>query len=308
MPRSIAAPLGLILAAASWGLGTVVSKRAVEEIPPLVLLVVQLASSLLVLALLLRWRRIPLVDRSMPPTLARLGVLNPGIAYALSLLGLAQITASLSVLLWTAEPILIVLLAALVLCERVGPRFLALSAIGAVGMALVVGARGATGSMAGIALTLAAVLSCAVYSVLTRRLMGEDRDTAQVVLAQQAHGFAFVVPLTLVALATGAFSLPTTISIGIWASAVGSGVLYYAAAYWFYLSALARMQASTAAASFYLIPVFGVAGGILVLGESLAPLQWAGAGIVLLAVVAIAAGDAAGADRRPEPTASSIGG
>ena len=48
------------------------------------------------------------------PLLGRLGLLNPGAAYALSLLGLTTITASLSVLLWALEPLMILFLAALV--------------------------------------------------------------------------------------------------------------------------------------------------------------------------------------------------
>lgn len=290
MPGSDAPFVKLILAAASWGLGTVVSKRAVEEIPPLVLLAVQLVASLAALAVLMRGRRLRLVDPSMPSSLARLGLLNPGAAYALSLLGLTQIAASLSVLLWTAEPILIVALAAVALRERVAPRFLILSGIAALGLVLVVGAPGASRSPAGIALTLAGVLCCAVYSVLTRKLLGHAREMARVVLAQQAHALAVVLPVVLVTLVAGVVSLPPAISPTAWASAIGSGVLYYAAAYWFYLSALARMPASTASASFYLIPVFGVVAGILLLGESLTALQWVGAGVALLAVAAIVRG------------------
>jgi drug/metabolite transporter (DMT)-like permease len=41
----------LVLAAAAWGVGTVISKRAVAEIPPLTLLVVQLATSVAALGL-----------------------------------------------------------------------------------------------------------------------------------------------------------------------------------------------------------------------------------------------------------------
>ena len=52
-PARSAVPL-LILAAAAWGLGTVISKRAVSEIPPLTLLPIQLAASVLVLAILMR--------------------------------------------------------------------------------------------------------------------------------------------------------------------------------------------------------------------------------------------------------------
>ena len=49
----------LTLAAAAWGLGTVVSKRALDEIPALTLLPIQLAASLVVLAVLMRRRGLP---------------------------------------------------------------------------------------------------------------------------------------------------------------------------------------------------------------------------------------------------------
>ena len=42
-------------------------------------------------------------------------------------------------------------------------------------------------------------------------------------------------------------------------SAVASGALYYAGAYWFYLGALRHVPASFAAVSFYLIPIVGLA-------------------------------------------------
>jgi probable blue pigment (indigoidine) exporter len=103
----IRAVLWLILAAASWGTATAVSKRAVAEIPPLTLLTIQLAASVAVLAILMRWRGVPLRDPTASPILGRLGVLNPGIAYSLSLVGLVHISASLSVLLWAAEPLMI---------------------------------------------------------------------------------------------------------------------------------------------------------------------------------------------------------
>lgn len=284
---SSGALVALILAAASWGFGTVVSKRAVEEIAPLALLPIQLAASLVALSVLMRWRRIPLRDDGAPALLGRLGLLNPGLAYALSLVGLTQITASLSVLLWAAEPILILLLAAAVLDERVGPTFLVLSAVAAGGMLLVLYEPGTGGSLGGIVLTLAGVGCCAVYTVVSRRFLGEVESTAPVVLAQQAYALG----LALVVAAGSAFLGGGLASSGVsplgWLSAIGSGVLYYGAAYWFYLGALRRLAASTAAASFYVIPVFGVAGGLLLLGESLSQTQWLGALVILAAVVLI---------------------
>ena len=176
----------LILAAACWGIGTVISKAALAEFPALTLLAVQLASSLVVLALLLARQRSPL--RGAPPLLGRLGLLNPGLAYALSLLGLVTITASLSVLLWALEPLLIVALAAVFLRERITPAFIALSLLAVAGMVVILWDPGATGGeFVGVALTVAGVGCCAVYSVVTRHYIPDAPETGQVVFSQQAH-------------------------------------------------------------------------------------------------------------------------
>jgi drug/metabolite transporter (DMT)-like permease len=71
------------------------------------------------------------------------------------------------------------------------------------------------------------------------------------------------------------------------ASAVCSGVLYYAGAYWFYLGALRRVPASFAAVSFYLIPIVGLAASALILGERLEPHQWLGTVVALASILAI---------------------
>jgi drug/metabolite transporter (DMT)-like permease len=278
--------VALTLAAACWGIGTVISKRAVAEIPPLVLLAVQLSASLAVLGVLMRRRGISLRGGA-PPLLGRLGILNPGVAYALSLIGLVSISASLSVLLWALEPILILLLAALVLGERAGLGLVVLSAFAVAGTALIVFEPATSGQWQGIAITIAGVGCCAIYTVVTRRWIAVSDSTAQVVTAQQAYALGFVIVVLIGTAVVGGGIELVSVSPVAWAGALGSGVLYYAAAYWFYLTALRVVPASFAAVSFYLIPVFGVAGAFVVLGERLEPRQWLGAAIVLLAVVAV---------------------
>ena len=219
------------------------------------------------------------------PLLGRLGLLNPGIAYALSLVGLTTITASLSVLLWALEPLMILFLAAWFLHERITPAFIALSLVAFVSMAVVVFDPSAgVGAMTGVALTLAGIACCAVYSVATRRFIPDAKETSQVALSQQAHALALAIPALVVVVLAGGEIAPTTLSpIGL-ASAIGSGVLYYAAAYWFYLGALRNVPAPLAAVSFYLIPIIGVAAGAILLRERLLLHQWIGAALVLSAV------------------------
>ena len=283
-PRSPA--VALILAAACWGLGTVVAKRAVAEIPPIALLTIQLGSSLLFLAGLMRIRGLPFRDPAASPVLARLGLLNPGIAYALSLVGLVSISASLSVLLWALEPLLILLLAVAFLQERVGRTVVALSVTAIAGLALIAAQPGPA-ALVGVALTVAGVVCCAVYTIVTRRWIATADSTLQVVLAQQAYAFGLAAAAAGALVVAGRLSWPEGLSGAGIASAVGSGVLYYAFAYWFYLSGLRQVPASLAAASFYLVPVFGVAGGLVFLGESLSTVQWLGVGVVASAVAAI---------------------
>ena len=130
------------------------------------------------------------------------------------------------------------------------------------------------------------------------------------ILAQQAHALVLALGLVLVVGLAGGQVVPTALTpLGL-ASAVGSGALYYAGAYWFYLGALRHVPASYAAVSFYLIPIVGVAAGALLLGERLDPRQWVGAVIVLAAILAIlrqpsaaragVGGDGIGLRRRPD--------
>src|SRR6476620_9599203 len=144
----------LVLAAACWGIGTVISKQAVAEVPPLTLLPMQLASSVLLLVLVTRLRREPLPAGREGRLLGRLGLLNPGLAYALSLLGLTGITASLAVLLWAGEPILILVLAAAILGDRIGPAIVVPSIAAIGGLTVVVLDPAASGSAVGIGLTV----------------------------------------------------------------------------------------------------------------------------------------------------------
>ena len=186
----------LVAAAACWGVGTVVTKQVVDDVAPLTLLPLQLAASCTFLLAVAAVRREPLSWSPSVRRLAALGALNPGLAYALGLIGLTTITASLSVLLWALEPVVILLLAALVLREHVSAALAASIAVAITGVLLVVYQPGAAGDAAGITLTLVSIGCCALYTVLTRRLMLDD-SSLNVVVAQQAVALVFAALLGL---------------------------------------------------------------------------------------------------------------
>ena len=194
-PRDLAA---LILAATCWGVGTVISKAALDEISPFTLLPIQLAASLAVLAVLMRYQGISFRTEGSP-LLGRLGLLNPGLAYALGLIGLTTITASLYVLLWALEPLMILFLAAWFLRERITPAFIVLSLIAVAGMVVIIyDPSASSGQLIGVGLTLAGIVCCAVYSVVTRRWIPDAKETSQVILSQQAHALVLAIGLVFV--------------------------------------------------------------------------------------------------------------
>ncbi len=285
-PTARTAVAALVAAAACWGTGTVASKQVVDDVAPLTLLPVQLAASCALLLVITLVRRESFAWTPPVRRLAALGVLNPGIAYALGLIGLTTITASMSVLLWALEPVAILLLAALVLREQIPLALGASIAVAISGVLLVVYQPGATGDAVGITLTVVSIGFCALYTVLTRRMMLDD-SSLNVVLAQQVAALVFAVALATVVELAGGTGWDVGGLGGDWLGAAASGVLYYGLGFWFFVTGLRQVPASYAGAFLPLIPVFGVAAGHLV-GERLEPRQWFGAVVIVAATVAVA--------------------
>lgn len=277
----------LLSATACWGIGTVISKQVLDRgVAPMTLLVLELLASCLLLSLIALVRRMSWLMSSEDLKLTLLGVLNPGLAYALGLLGLTQVTASMSVLLWAAEPVLILALVIFVLRQHVAGATIAAIATAVVGVILVVHRPGVEGEPLGIALTLVAVLACASYTVLTQRLLLDD-SSPRVVLFQQTAALAFALLVSGVVVASGLDELGLPEDLTTWALAAASGMVYYGLAFSFFVAALRHVRAATAGTFLPLIPVFGLAAAYAT-GERLLDDRWLGAGLVVVsAAVAV---------------------
>ena len=102
----ISPSVSLVLASALWGIATVISKALLASVPPITFLVIQLVPSVCALWLLALARGLPPLRQQPVLAVALLGLLNPGLSYTLSMLGLRMTTASAATLLWAAEPAL----------------------------------------------------------------------------------------------------------------------------------------------------------------------------------------------------------
>jgi drug/metabolite transporter (DMT)-like permease len=275
----------MTLAAACWGLGTVMSKGVLDYLPPLLLLVVQLVGSLLFLWTAVFSRRTrQKIDRHTW-RLGLTGLLNPGLAYTFGLLGLALTTASMSTLIWAAEPALILLLAWLLLRERLTRPLLLLSAAALAGAIMVVG-TGTGGVLSGNLLVAIAVLCCAIYTVWTRHLIAGVEPLVLVTL-QQTVSLAWALLIWPIELWPMDWVIILAVPPTVWLLALASGIVYYGLAFWLYITGLKETPASLAGLFLNLIPIFGVSGAMLFLDERLGPVQWLGAVVIITAVLGI---------------------
>lgn len=290
-PGAKAAVAAAVLSAACWGSATVMSKGLLAVLPPLTLLVVQLLASIAflwiaVLCLRLRVR----LDR--PARRASLsGLLEPGLSYCVGIAGLALTTASNASLIGTTEPLFILLLAWLLLRERIGGGVVGLALLAGLGLGLVVlpdiRNGGGEGSSLGDALVVLGTLFAALYVIATRKLV-MTLDPLPLSALQQSVGLLWTLGVLALALALGAVNLGLRdIPLEVLLFAAFSGIVQYALAFWFYLFALRRLPASVAAFYLTLIPVFGVGAAYLFLGETLTGVQWLGAALIVVSVTLI---------------------
>jgi drug/metabolite transporter (DMT)-like permease len=281
-----------IASAACYGIAWVISKNSLHHIPPTLLITIQSFASVLCLSLLIRHQGRKLPGLSQLITLGSIGILEPGLSYILSIQGLMLTTASNASLIGALEPIVTIFLACLLLGERFDLSKVIIAALSIVGVCLI-SAAGASGSptISGDSLVLIGVFFAALYAIASQRSMALSRriDPLIVAWAQQSIALLFFISLTIGAAATGIeplrLDLITPIELLV---ALVTGLLGHCLAFWLYLKALRYLSASDCSLYLSLIPVFGMTGALLFLGEQLSWNQVLGGLVVVGAIGTLA--------------------
>jgi probable blue pigment (indigoidine) exporter len=289
--RRPSAQMLVVLAAASWGLGTVMTKVTLAQLAPLDLLGLELLVGTAVVwaALMLRggptglagWRRF-----------AVLGLLEPGLSFALFDFGLDRTGAVDGALLIAAESVFAVVLAWLLLSERVGPRVALAVGVGFAGSVLVaLGESGKGASLLGDVLVLAASASAAGYGVAARRV-GSDGGSDPLTVTGVQLLAATIVSLPLVAFgAAGGHSHLQSADAGHLLAGVATGLAGTAVPFLLYNVAIRDIEVTEAALTLNLIPVFAVVLAITLLGEHPSWLELVGGGAIIAAALTAQSGE-----------------
>lgn len=146
------------------------------------------------------------------------------------------------------------------------------------GVALVAGVSfSLSGSALGYVYMAGACVSWVCYSFLTRSLF-ERMSRICIVFWQSFIGFIGFLPF---AFFEDAWRMP---GISVWGHVIFLGFFCSALSYWLYALAMRDLGVTKATFFINLIPVVSAVGGFFVLGESLRPLQWLGAGLAIAGV------------------------
>lgn len=279
----------IVLSAGCWGSGTVMSKYALGFVPPLTLLAVQLATSSVFLWTLTRIRRIPFKRDWKHIRYGWTGMLEPGLAYMLGLAGLLRTTASSASFIGATEPILVIFLAWLLLKEHLSIRAFGLVILALIGTLLISASSGegsTSRSLLGDGLVLAGTACAALYVVISRSSV-EHVHPLPLAALQQSFGFLAALIVLPLALASGEAGSIANVPFSAWVWVIVTGIVQYALAFLFYLNAVQEIPATQAAIFLMLIPLFGVTGSALFLGEQLTLLQLAGGVLILTALAGV---------------------
>jgi drug/metabolite transporter (DMT)-like permease len=210
-------------------------------------------------------------------------------AYNLFFMGaLTKLPASRAALIIALNPAVTIAISAVVLHERLSLRRWAGVALALVGVAIVV-SRGDFSSLAGggvgmgEAYMFAAVISWALYTILGRKVLGGLSPLA----ATNYAALWGTVLLGIVAAPQFDTLHPSQFDARTIASLAYLGVLGTALAFvWYYMS-VKKVGASSASIFNNLVPVFGVAISVLMLGEALLPSMLIGGAITIAGVMMV---------------------
>lgn len=278
----------LLLLAALWGGSFLAMRIAVPVLGALPTAGMRVLLGALGLGLLLALQRIPLRFDGKGRAALVLGVINSGIPFAMYALAAQVLPAGYSAILNATTPLMGVLLGTLFFGERATASKLAGVCVGLAGVAVLM----RTGPLPVNAATLWGVAACLLATLcyglagwLTQRWISQrdGLDGRLVALGSQCGAVALLLPFAAGSLLVHPVPL-AAISPSVGVALLALGLLCTAWAYVLYFRLIADVGALKTLAVTFLIPLFAVLWGWLLLGEPVSPAHAVGGGLIGVAL------------------------
>jgi drug/metabolite transporter (DMT)-like permease len=275
----------MALAASIWGGMYVVSKIVLEFVSPLALVWLRYVVALFTLIIMIlitrqswriRWRDVPLITV--------IGVIGYAVSIWTQFLGTKLSSAQMGAMITSATPAFMVVFARLLLGEQVTKRKVLSVVFATIGVLMIVGVGGFSGSyqLGGLVLSIAA-LTWALMSVLIKRVPGEY---SQLVVTTYAI-FAATIVITPVAI-NQLHGLAEILSHAVvWGSILYLGIVSTAGAFFLWNKGLQMVDAASGSLYFFFQPLVGTLLGWIILDEKVGLVFWIGAALILLGVLLV---------------------
>lgn len=278
------AELGLLLVMISWAVNFITVKGTGEQIPPMTFAWVRFTAAGLLLLGLLRWREgsVRLPRRDVLP-LVLLGFVGFGIYQVLWASAIQLISAGDSALLIATTPVLAVLMAVVVRSDTITVPKLAGALVSFAGVAVVVGRAGSgadQGALVGYLVTLLAAVCWGLYTTVGAPVLRRS-SPLRVAAWAVMFGALFLAPFGFDAARDADWSRVEPVAYAGW---IYSGLIAAGIANVVMYDGIRVLGPARAVAFQFLVPIFAVVIGALVLAESIRANQVVG-GLIIVAGV-----------------------
>lgn len=267
-----------------WGMNFPIVKIAFRQMTPMVFNALRFGGATILLLAVLWRKREPMPPRAVWPGLVGLGLVGHAIYQVAFINGLALTTAGNSALILSMVPLFIAALTAGLRIDRVARRTWVGIVLALAGLVLLIAGRGGlhlgAATLAGDALTLLCSVCWAAYTVFSRPLL-RTMSPLQLTTVTMAAGAPALLAVSLPQLLAQAW---TAVSWQVWAALAYSTVLAVAVGYVVWYASVQAVGGPRTAVYSNLIPIVALLASWLLLGETLGPVQAAGAAVVLAGV------------------------
>ena len=263
-----------------WGSMYVVSKIALRSMPPVTLLALRYIVSIPALFVILKLRKkLRPLEKEDVLTIGAIGLMGYFASFCLQMMGISRLTGSLSSLLGAMNPIIIPILAAIFLKERLTLAKVACVAVSMAGVVLIVGVDG-TADAAGAAMMLISVLLWSGASIIIRRTAGRYDPVQVVMMAMIA-----ALPFTGLLATTEWAAQPVVFSVESVLAVLYMGLIATALAHTLWNISLSLMDASFCSMFYPMQPLVSSILGVAILDEEITPSFVAGGLIICCGIV-----------------------
>jgi drug/metabolite transporter (DMT)-like permease len=280
--------LRLIVLAAIWGSSFLFMRITVPVLGAVPAAFGRVSLAAMGLVAIVGLMRVPTDFRGLFGRTMALGVINSGIPFLMFTIAAQVLPAGYSAILNATVPLMGVLIGASFFGERVGWVKLIGVAVGMTGVAILTGAGPVAltpSVMVGVAACLIATACYGLSSFLTRWWITErgGLDSRLVALGSQVGAVVFMTAC----LGWQSMSTPMTFPMAearVWGALLALGVVCTSFAYILFFRLIADVGPMKAITVTFVIPVFGVFWGWLLLDEQLSSAHAIGGGLVAIAV------------------------